>query len=395
MIEFTGECGHTIRAGEENAGKVVRCSYCGREAMVPNPATEPVSSLLNEVERTGEPQPEPRRWWASRRRPPPTPEMPAPTLPRGGVDPVAVVLKMCYAAIIITVLIVGGRAGYRHWKAGLPPSAAAQVGPKEAHAPSRSGPAEREETQRATVPDVPISGSSARGLLRPTLPLNQSGVFFSSVPSGAMAYLRRARDASEASILKDRRVMAKIPAGQMISLPPDRYQVAVAIKMTAPELMRLPGYAAARRQLESATAKAEEQGKALEAYFLPDRANRVALETLGDYSQVVVRYYEMEVVAEVWTPLTALYLPRSLELSQLLAYLPTEKVYGFDAEAIRTELSFRQVPEKDQPVIIEALSRIGMIPYRLEKWERKDPMPSYRLFFLSIVDGMISTTLLN
>ena len=35
MIEFKAECGHTIRAKDEDVGKVVRCAYCGREAQVP------------------------------------------------------------------------------------------------------------------------------------------------------------------------------------------------------------------------------------------------------------------------------------------------------------------------------------------------------------------------
>jgi translation initiation factor IF-2 len=35
MIEFKAECGHTVRAKNEDAGQAVRCSYCGKAAKVP------------------------------------------------------------------------------------------------------------------------------------------------------------------------------------------------------------------------------------------------------------------------------------------------------------------------------------------------------------------------
>ena len=55
MIEFKAECGHTVRAKDEDAGKVVRCSYCGREAPVPSKGEDrdELEYLFSEVEKTG------------------------------------------------------------------------------------------------------------------------------------------------------------------------------------------------------------------------------------------------------------------------------------------------------------------------------------------------------
>ena len=193
--------------------------------------------------------------------------------------------------------------------------------------------------------------------------------------------------------------MLQTPAGRPINLSADRYEVAVTMRMTDRELMRLPEYQDARRKLEDASVGEDERIKVLEEYFLPDRAKRIALEMLSDYSQVVVRYYEVEVVSQSWTPETALFLPRHLGLAKLMDHLPKEKVFGFDAAEVRTELDFRNVPEGDQPFIIDALSRVGMIPYRLQdrvvRRKSKTPTPRYRLFHVSVVDGRVSSPMLN
>ena len=95
MIEFKGECGHTIRAKDDDAGKVVRCSYCGKEAQVPEEEDE-LDFLLTEVERTGDFDPP-----KSRRRAKPRPSAAAgpPIRPKSDFNPFGVALKMCYAAL--------------------------------------------------------------------------------------------------------------------------------------------------------------------------------------------------------------------------------------------------------------------------------------------------------
>jgi len=390
MIEFKGECGHTIRAKDEDAGKVVRCSYCSAEAKVPHRTDGRLDSLLNEVERTGEYDPVKKPWFAPKPSVPKTPPASVRTGPRTGSSLFSVVLKMCYAAIIIVVLVIVGRASYRYWIVGERVGRTAETEQKDMDLPI-SPPAPQEQI----VPESPARVSSARGLLRPKLRPNQNGVFFQSVPPGATVYVRSARDVSNASILKDVRTRTKVTAGTPINLAAGRYQVAVAMRITNRELMRLPGYPEARRKLEDPSTGKDRRVEALEDYFLPDRATRIVVETLSDFSQVIVRHYEVEVVQKHWTPETALFLPRNLTLSELVACLPTEKAFGYDADEVRTELAFREVPPEDQPLIIEALLRIGMIPYRVSQEGRRNKAPAYRLFSISAIDGAVSSPLLQ
>ena len=106
-------------------------------------------------------------------------------------------------------------------------------------------------------------------------------------------------------------------------------------------------------------------------------------------------YYEVEVVRDSWTPETALFLPRGLALSELMKLLPQEKVFGFDDAAARMELEYYSVPQADRPFIIDALSQVGMVPYRQEAPGRGTKKPSYRLFRVGVMDGTISTTLVR
>jgi len=61
MIVFKAECGHTVRAKDEDAGGVVRCSYCGRNAKVPETDDTSLDLLLGEIEQTGTPVEERKR----------------------------------------------------------------------------------------------------------------------------------------------------------------------------------------------------------------------------------------------------------------------------------------------------------------------------------------------
>ncbi len=49
MIEFKADCGHIIQAPDRDAGKIVKCAYCGREIEAPAPTEEP-DILFQEVD---------------------------------------------------------------------------------------------------------------------------------------------------------------------------------------------------------------------------------------------------------------------------------------------------------------------------------------------------------
>ena len=210
------------------------------------------------------------------------------------------------------------------------------------------------------------------------------------MPPRAEVYVGKVGAVADGSIFKN--PIRKGPTGQPIDLRAECYDVAVALPVADQQLMSLRGYPDARRKFGNPDAKEEDRIKALEEYFLPDRSTRIALDTLSDFSRVIVRYYEVEVVRESWRPETAVFLPREPELADLMAYLPKKKAYGFDVEALRVELRFRQVPESDWQYIIDALSRVGMIPYRLDLQGRKPKTRSYRLFVIGVADGRIDST---
>ena len=95
MIEFKAECGHTVRAKDEDAGGVVRCSYCGRRAAVPESREDTLEFLFKDAESASGPPAPPiskrtrKRLFARRAE------------KRKKADPFAIVLRMCYAALLI------------------------------------------------------------------------------------------------------------------------------------------------------------------------------------------------------------------------------------------------------------------------------------------------------
>ena len=66
MIEFTAECGHTVRAKDDAAGEVVRCTYCGNQVEVPLAEARSLDYLFRDVEQSDE---EPKRRKRKRKKP--------------------------------------------------------------------------------------------------------------------------------------------------------------------------------------------------------------------------------------------------------------------------------------------------------------------------------------
>ena len=50
MIEFKADCGHVIQAPDQDAGKIVKCAYCGREVEAPLRDEEDPDLLFQEVD---------------------------------------------------------------------------------------------------------------------------------------------------------------------------------------------------------------------------------------------------------------------------------------------------------------------------------------------------------
>ena len=104
MIEFKAECGHAVRARDEDAGGTVRCSYCGRNATVPNQGDRDLDYLFAEVEQSPEEDDKSRRKRMRAER-----EAAKKKKPTREFRPFAIILRLCYAAALIMIVVTVAR----------------------------------------------------------------------------------------------------------------------------------------------------------------------------------------------------------------------------------------------------------------------------------------------
>ncbi|UCG16976.1 MAG: hypothetical protein JSV19_02865 [Phycisphaerales bacterium] len=366
MIEFKAECGHTVRVKDEDSGKVVRCSYCGRETQAPEKGagTSDLEYLFSEVEKTGayDTPSDQKRLKRMRGKSKGAP------LPKsdGGLDPFSVVLKICYLCAVVVVLIWVGKTVYR------------QVTTPET-VPGRRGVAGKQPGGSSS--GTPASAGKV-GLLQPRLSPGGSGIYVNSVPGGAEVFVtvKGAVRKSE-SVLRCRadQLACTLRSGEIADRlsPGNEYDIYVALRINDPNLMKLPGYAERRRAHEVSG-----NDNLFEDYFLPDGAVGVMTDTLPNAPMKIVRKYECRVFERTWSPVIALFLP-DLPLADLLRYLPVQKTFGFNEDEVGAELEFHGIGSTDRKYMIDILRRIGIAPYRDED------TGLYRIFAISLTDGSI------
>lgn len=366
MIEFKAECGHTVRVKDEDSGKVVRCSYCGRETQAPEKGAGAgdLEYLFSEVEKTGayDTPIDQKRLQRMRGKSKGVP------LPKsgGGLDPFSVVLKICYLCAVVVVLIWVGKTVYR------------QVTAPET-APGRNGVAGKQPGGSSS--GTPPSASKV-GLLQPRLSPGGSGIYVNSVPGGAEVFVtvKGALRKSE-SVLRCRadQLACTLRSGEIADRlsPGNEYDIYVALRINDPNLMKLPGYAERRRAHE-----ASGNDNLFEDYFLPDGAVGVMTDILPNGPMKIVRKYECRVFERTWSPVIALFLP-DLPLADLLRHLPGQKTFGFNEGEVGAELEFHGIGSTDRKYMIDILRRIGIAPYRDED------TGLYRIFAISLTDGSI------
>ncbi|MFQ5413564.1 MAG: hypothetical protein ACE5E6_03800 [Phycisphaerae bacterium] len=177
MIEFKAECGHTVRARDEDAGKVVRCSYCGRGAEVPADREDDLDFLFHEVDRAGAPAASvggPRGGGALART----------RRSRLSFNPFSVALKMGYAAVLIMIVVVTAKLVV------IPLFAQSGGRGVSTRKPAEVVPRRRDRRTRSDR-----RGSRLGLLSRPS----DKGLFVSSVPAGASVYCAREASVSDAT----------------------------------------------------------------------------------------------------------------------------------------------------------------------------------------------------
>ena len=372
MIEFKAECGHTIRAKDEDEGKVVRCSYCGRETQVPVNEPGELESLFSEVAASDSQAPAAvsRKTRRAMKRSAPTV-----TTPRAGpgFNPFAVAMKMGYGAAIIIVLIVVGNYVYKKW-----PTLSFSGG-------DRSPEVNKVDDEGDRAPGAKRK-SRGRGLLITKLNKRRGGIYVNSVPAPALVRLRM-REPEEShptalELFRDAELETH-KTNKAIELKTGRYDVVVAVKIDNPHLMDYPGYVDLRYKIDDGLAVSG----MLDGFFMPDGATEMGIIEMPDLiGTLLYRRYEREVVGADWTPLTSQFLPYG-PVARLCKLLPRKDAYGFDEDYVKRELDYYGIPERDQMYLVDALRRVGMVVYQVPG-ERH-----FRRLSLTLTDGWIVSTL--
>ena len=369
MIEFKAECGHTVRAKDEDAGGVVRCSYCGREAGVPDGREDDLDFLFKDVEQGGEAVPARKKKKRSPRKP----------RTKRDLDPFPIIIRLVYAAVIISIVIFVGnkyllpafRDGQKSW----------------AERDNKKEPSAKTTKKQRHGTSAPKTNS--RGLNPPIVP---AGLYVCSTPSDASAFYMLESDAPASGRIY-RLPAAKPIVGQLVpSVRNDgNYVVEVALPIRNKSLKRFPDYLEFRRELEQASQK--ERNAMARDYFLDDGAEVLVDEANGQH-YIVRQYRAVEIRRGRSSGVRALFLPRisddngDLLLEEIIKYVPSPHRYLFDTEDVESELEFYEVPRGDRTAVVEALARVGTISYRV-------PDGNMRLFAINIHDGSFSAQVLG
>lgn len=370
MIEFKAECGHTVRARDEDSGGVVRCSYCGRTAPVPDTKSDELDFLLDDLkgdrdsiaQKTSGPAMRKRGIFGPRklRRP-------------GRFDPFAFILRLCYvAALVIILVVVAKKFVIPMFKDGRRTT------------PIAKAPTERRRREPKST-DSQRSSPTRMGLSTRAAP---QGLYVSSTPPGAQVYFVSQDVAPERGRIDRIRGAKSFRANTACPRVNDgTYLVEVVFAWNDPRLTAYRDYTAFRRKIEHASDSARR--RIVDEYFIPDKASDVFITESSGQLFIVRQYRNVEIRQRLSSGIRALFLPRlssrvgaPFPIKEIVRnYLPQEKTYRFDENYVRGELDFWGVAVDDQPAVISALARIGAISY-------VTPDERTRLFKIGIHDGV-------
>lgn len=347
MIEFKAECGHTVRAKDDDGGKVVRCSYCGRETRVPDQQEEgdrDLDFLFGDVEQaadSGTHSPARRRRRGKRPNPFASSE--------DRFYFLGPVVKMIYVAGILIVIIFVGK------KFILP----AVLGPNPQQNSQRTG-SKPKKADKATTLSTPDRG----GLLVKLDP-KKSGIYVDSVPEGARIYIV---DPSKGVTPTEALKILRTPACD----PNERARAALEVKeaggylvlctlpINARGLKKYPGYRALRERVEAGAILTS-----LDEFLLPDKAHDTGtVEFRDDF--LLYRLYEVDVAPKQWSPVIALFIPHQ-SVAENSRYLPKRKAFTFDKVEANSEMDFYGFPPTDQSFLIQSLESIGAMVYHFQR----------------------------
>ncbi|MCH8851178.1 MAG: hypothetical protein IID41_00835 [Planctomycetes bacterium] len=387
MIEFKADCGHIIQAPDRDAGKIVKCAYCGREVEAPAPTEEPEILFqevdLNELAKgEGEIAGSGGMTIQGQQQEGKTAPSPA-DVARAGNKILRYTLLVAFGAICITVLFLvtqsvvnipkrsGGTAqGKRSTVMGTQPvpeserPAAVPATPSHLFLESERAPA---ETQPRSAP--------SRGRRNFVFGAASQGVFVEAFNKNVRIYVRYADSDNDETLGADDSEFRGTGTTQL-SVPAGRFRIAVTLDTLDSILNQIGGFEELRDQLEI-----ESDASSAEQFFARDISVGTSFIDEIGVEPRLVRYYEVEVRPGQWTLITNLFEPRG-SLSTIVARLPDVDLYAFDTEATRRELSSLNVAAEDTSVVLELLARAGQVVY-------PGPDATHTVFEIDVRDGSL------
>ncbi|MCH7925789.1 MAG: hypothetical protein IIC51_09680, partial [Planctomycetes bacterium] len=271
----------------------------------------------------------------------------------GEFNPFAVVLRLCYVALlIIIVLVVGNEFVIPLFQEG-------------GVSDRTSGP---DDSDRGIVD---ASGRTRKPRKPRILEARPGTLYAGSTPAGARIFCIKVNEAPpEGRIHRARNVTTcanEICKARGYGV----FVVEVAIPVRHPELRLGPGYLDFRRRLKNAT-KDKLRQRAAEEYFIPDGS--VLLVDRAEGQEYIVRQYRnIELRRDRATVVNALFLPRiprasgrGYSIDELIkdAFIPVGEKYAFNVADVTSELqSIYEIDQPERDAIVEALRRIGAISF--------------------------------
>jgi hypothetical protein len=359
MIEFKAECGHTVRARDEDAGGVVRCSYCGRPANVPDETADELDFLFNEIEAPTEDAARRKRRlripgagiFAKRSR-------------HGEFNPFPVVLRLCYAALLIIIVIFVGRMYVLPLIQRIMERQPIVV----PVTPVRDDPNEQD-------PNDSPQRQERYGLLTEDLEDGMVYVFVTPPSDSArICFIEESDTLGPGPFYRDDGCTpcsgGRCDPGVKKRDRDKKFIVEVALRIGDSSLAGYPGHRDLRRQVRSTSSEAI-RNRLVERFFIPDRGTVLFHEADGQeflirqYRNVAVHKREPKVVRALLLPRIAKPDGLGFSVERLVQdnFIPNEVNYGLRLEAVENELDLDEIPKSDQAHIVRALKRIGVISY--------------------------------
>jgi len=343
MIEFRAECGHTIRARNEDAGKMVNCAYCGKKALVPSDEADPMDSLLADtLEESREQAQELDRA--------------APWGKGLGMAPLRIAWTAIFVVLVLSVLLLTLRWVYREVVStgeAPDPGPAVVTGGTTLARPSPAEASPGEEDQE----DKPLPASPRGRNPLADLPSRESGVCVFSVPPDLDVYVEELPVRGEERLgTNSFKGQTKAGEGLMVTLGPGKYRVSVVTKVSNADLMDYLGYPHKVRETIEGAGDIEAAASAAEDYFIEDGGEEWRVEKRWD-THLLIKTYEVE-LGRKWRPIYSLFLPE-VSCAELPGFASGKVSFVFDDRLAEQELRYRSIPPKDVKTVLDTLECIG------------------------------------